>query len=64
AHVDLVLADVYNKSCDIVEFLAKLRFTHPDLVRLLIVGDDGDSKLGDPKLRENSIQTFNPSVCL
>ncbi|HTV33629.1 MAG TPA: hypothetical protein VME69_11100, partial [Methylocella sp.] len=40
AHIDLVLADVDNRCCDIVAYLARLRFTHPDLVRVLIVADD------------------------
>jgi two-component system response regulator HupR/HoxA len=39
AHVDLVVADLDAKGCDIVEFLARLRFTHPYLVRILLVGD-------------------------
>ena len=38
AHVDLVLADVENPDCDVVAFLARLRFTHPYLVRILLVG--------------------------
>jgi len=47
AHVDLVLADVDKRDCDVVGFLARLRFTHPDLVRVLLVGDEADQKLSD-----------------
>ncbi len=38
AHVDLVMADVDCRNCDVVGFLSRLRFTHPYLVRILLVG--------------------------
>jgi two-component system response regulator HupR/HoxA len=38
ARVDLVLADVENPCLDTVAFLLRLRYTHPDILRILVVG--------------------------
>lgn len=38
APVGLVLADIETAGLDVVAFLLRLRFTHPDLVRILVVG--------------------------
>jgi two-component system response regulator HupR/HoxA len=56
AHVDLILADVENRDCDIVQFLARLRFTHPDLVRVLLVGEQANIKLSDALARTAAYQ--------
>jgi two-component system response regulator HupR/HoxA len=56
AHVDLILADVENRDCDIVQFLARLRFTHPDLVRVLLIGDEANIKLSDALARTAAYQ--------
>jgi two-component system, NtrC family, response regulator HupR/HoxA len=56
AHVDLVLADVENRDCDVVAFLARLRFTHPDLVRVLLIGDEADAKLNEALARTAAYQ--------
>ncbi len=56
AHVDLVLADVEKSDCDLVAFLARLRFTHPDLVRVLLVGEDTPIKLKDALVRTAAYQ--------
>ena len=56
AHVDLILADVENRDCDIVQFLARLRFTHPDLVRVLLVGEEANIKLSDALARTAAYQ--------
>jgi two-component system response regulator HupR/HoxA len=37
-HVDLVLADIENRCLDTVAFLLRLRYTHPDITRILVVG--------------------------
>jgi two-component system response regulator HupR/HoxA len=38
ASVDLILADIEAASFDAVAFLFRLRFAHPDLIRILITG--------------------------
>jgi len=40
AHVDLVLADADNCQCDAKTFLANLRCTRPEIIRLLLIGDE------------------------
>jgi two-component system response regulator HupR/HoxA len=55
-HVDLVLADVDNRDCDSIAFLARLRFTHPDLVRVLLVGEDDHIKLDEVLARTAAYQ--------
>jgi len=39
APVDLVLADVENACLDTIAFLLRLRYTHPDIQRILVIGD-------------------------
>ena len=56
AHVDLVLADVENRGCDMVAFLARLRFTHPDLVRVLLVGGEASPQLSEALARTAAYQ--------
>ncbi len=56
AHVDLILADIDNQDCDVVAFLARLRFTHPDLVRVLLVGDEADQRLNEALARTAAYQ--------
>jgi two-component system response regulator HupR/HoxA len=56
AHVDLILADIDNSDCDVVAFLARLRFTNPDLVRVLLVGDEADSRLSEALARTAAYQ--------
>ncbi len=45
-----------NRDCDVVAFLARLRFTHPDLVRVLLVGDEADSRLNEALARTAAYQ--------
>lgn len=56
AHIDLILADVENRKCDIVGFLARLRFTHPDLVRVLVIGNEADAQLCEALARTAAYQ--------
>jgi len=56
APVDLVLADVESRHCDVVALLADLRFSHPDLLRLLLVGEPNAMDLHDTLLRTAAYQ--------
>jgi two-component system response regulator HupR/HoxA len=56
AHIDLILADVDNQDGDVVAFLARLRFTHPDLVRVLLIGNETDLQLNDALGRSAAYQ--------
>jgi two-component system response regulator HupR/HoxA len=56
AHIDLVLADIEKSDCDITGFLAQLRFTHPDLVRVLLIAEGTPIKLNDTLARTAAYQ--------
>jgi two-component system response regulator HupR/HoxA len=56
AHVDLILADVEAEDFDVVAFLARLRFTHPDLVRILLVGAASGPRLSEALARAAAYQ--------
>lgn len=56
AHIDLILADVEGDGFDAVDFLSRLRFTHPDLVRILLVGDPPGAGLGEALARTAAYQ--------
>jgi two-component system, NtrC family, response regulator HupR/HoxA len=56
AHVDLVLGDLDNEDWDVVGFLAKLRFSHPDVVRVLLIGSDQNPKLHEALMRTAAYQ--------
>ncbi|QXX74928.1 helix-turn-helix domain-containing protein [Methylovirgula sp. HY1] len=56
APVDLVLADVDSHDCDVIDLLASLRFSHPDLPRLLLVGEDAGAGLSEMLARTAAYQ--------
>jgi two-component system response regulator HupR/HoxA len=49
--IDLILADVESRGSDVITFLAKLRFTYPDIARVLIVGDETGNQLSEALTR-------------
>ncbi len=54
--VTLVLADVENSRLDTVAFLLRLRFTHPDIMRILVVGTHRDIALREALARTAAYQ--------
>ncbi len=56
AHVDLILADVEAGDSDIVAFLSRLRFTHPHLVRILLVDNEAGQRLNEALARTAAYQ--------
>lgn len=56
APVDLVFADSDSRNCDVVALLASLRFSHPDLPRLLLVGEKSDIGLSEMLSRTAAYQ--------
>ncbi len=56
AQVDLVLADVDSRNCDVVSLLTSLRFKHPDLLRLLLVGEEYGIRLSEMLSRTAAFQ--------
>ena len=56
AHVDLVIADIDCRGADVVGFLSRLRFTHPTLVRILLVGERCAMPLCDALARTAAYQ--------
>ncbi|MHB8886117.1 MAG: sigma-54 dependent transcriptional regulator [Methylovirgula sp.] len=56
APVDLVLADADSRDCDVIGLLASLRFSHPDLPRLLLVGEDAGAGLSEMLSRTAAYQ--------
>ncbi len=56
AHVDLVIADMDCRNGDVVGFLSRLRFTHPYVVRILLVGEFRAMPLSDALARTAAYQ--------
>jgi len=56
AHVDLILADVENRDCDIVQFWHGCVSPIQDLVRVLLVGEEANIKLSDALARTAAYQ--------
>ncbi|WP_026607799.1 sigma-54 dependent transcriptional regulator [Methylocapsa acidiphila] len=56
AHVDLILADVDMADCDVIAFLSRLRFTHPNLVRILLVEGESCAGLNEALTRTAAYQ--------
>ncbi len=54
--VDLVLADVERPGFDTIAFLLRLRFTHPDIMRILVVGTHCDIALREALARSAAYQ--------
>ena len=54
--VDLVLADADSRDCDVIALLASLRFSHPDLPRLLLVGEKVGAGLSEMLSRTAAYQ--------
>jgi two-component system response regulator HupR/HoxA len=65
--IDLVLADVDNPGLDAIAFLLHLRFTHPDLVRILIIGAEPPAALRHALVRTAAYQylakPIEPELC-
>lgn len=56
ARIDLVLADTETAGLDVVAFLLRLRFTHPDLMRVLVIGAETGALLREALERAAAYQ--------